>query len=346
MSFLKSRAFFVFRVVASVSLIVLILSRADLGQVLETMRGVGAGAPLLVFAFLIVNLLISAWRWWELLHIHGIPHRFADLVRWYFIAQFFNNFLPTSIGGDGFRVYRTYSRRRYRSTAFLVVFMERLSGLAALLVLGWIAAGWMVVGSGDAFSRRVFLGGTAIGVASVIALLVLVWLVRRYGAAVASRLPSIVTNVLEHARDYRRNPRATARALLTAFGFHLSALLWTWCLARAVGADISFAALLVVMSLVSVVSVLPLSINGIGLVDGAFIVLAGQYGMDHESGLTFVLLQRALVALVSVIGMLFYLLERRRAPDVPPEPLASGADAVPAADEVLEAPPSPPLHPR
>lgn len=331
MSFLNSKAFLVLRVVASVALIAFIVTRVDLAHVLEKIRAADTLLLAVVFAVMSANVVISVVRWWDLLHIHGIPHAFPDLTRWYFIAQFFNNFLPTSIGGDGFRVYRTYSRRRYRSTAFLVVFIERLSGLAALLLLGWLAAGWLLATgprdrTGDPFSSRLFEGGALAGVVALIALLIFVWLLRRYGSRVADRLPGIIVNVVEHARDYVREPLRSARMVGVAFLFHLVAIAWMWCLARAIGAEISFAALLVVASLVTVVSILPLSINGIGLVDGAFIFLAGQYGMSGESALTFMLLQRAMVLVISLFGMLLYAIERRRG--------ASGMSEAAAAEPV------------
>ena len=334
MSFLNSRAFLVLRVLASVALIAFIVSRVDLDDVLEKILEADTVLLVVVFAVMSANVVISVVRWWDLLRIHGIPHPFSDLVRWYFIAQFFNNFLPTSIGGDGFRVYRTYSRRRYRSTAFLVVFIERLTGLAALLALGWLAAGWLLArGSGDPLSHQLFEGGTLVGVVSLVCLLIFVWLLRRYGSRFAERLPGIVANVVEHARDYRREPIATVRMIAVGFAFHLVAIVWMWCLARAIGAEISFAALLVVASLVTVVSILPLSINGIGLVDGAFIFLAGQYGMSGESALTFMLLQRALVLLISVFGMALYVLERRHG-----ESAATEAALQPAAAPAAPAP--------
>ena len=331
MSFLSSKWFLALRVVASVALIAFIVTRADLARVLETLRDVDVPLAAIGFVVMTANVSVGAWRWWELLRIHGIPKRYPDLARWYYIAQFFNNFLPTSIGGDGFRVYRTYDRRRYRSTAFLAVFVERLTGLATLLALGWLCAGRLLASEGDAFSRTVFLGGAAVGVLAFAALGALAWLFRRYGRG-RPRLPGVVENVLAHARDYAAHPRATLRMLAGAFVFHVSAVFWMWCLARSIGEDIPFAALFVVAAMTNVVSVLPLSINGIGLVDGAFIYLAGLYGMGHEPALTFVLLQRAMVLVISVLGAALYAVDRRAgapAPDAGALELAPEAAAGP-----------------
>jgi glycosyltransferase 2 family protein len=74
------------------------------------------------------------------LSIHRVPFEFRTLQKYYFIAMFFNNFLPSTIGGDSYRVIKTMHNPRSRSSAVIAVLMERLTGLAALLLLGYLGA--------------------------------------------------------------------------------------------------------------------------------------------------------------------------------------------------------------
>jgi uncharacterized membrane protein YbhN (UPF0104 family) len=252
-----------------------------------------------------------------LLRIHGAAFPLGALHRYYFIAMFFNNFLPTSIGGDGYRIYKTLGNNRSRTSAVLAVFVERTSGILSLLLLGFLGAGYGYLSSDNALSRTVFLGGLVgivVGVPFLIVIFhrgILDWLSGH------PRIPVVVRNVFLHLDDYRSHPRQTAGVTLVSFGFHALTLTWMWLLYHAVGASIGISDLAVVAALLAVVAVLPLSINGIGLVDGSLIVLAGQFGVSYEAALTVALLQRALLIPMSLFGGALYLLDRRATGQVP-----------------------------
>ncbi len=74
------------------------------------------------------------------LRIHELQFGYGFLSRVLVIAFFLNNFLPTSIGGDAYRVYRTLPPSPPRSSAVSAVLLERVVGLSALLALGFVGA--------------------------------------------------------------------------------------------------------------------------------------------------------------------------------------------------------------
>jgi len=94
-----------------------------------------------------------------------------------------------------------------------------------------------------------------------------------------------------------------------------------------VGVDVSFPELFVVLTLVNVAGMLPISINGLGVVDITFVFLLGIYGVDNDSALSVMLISRLLVILLSFIGAGFYLSDRKDLPMQAAPPEKSGAFA-------------------
>jgi uncharacterized membrane protein YbhN (UPF0104 family) len=321
---MPKKALFALKLSLTVILCAIIVWKADWSGVAEGLRAARPVELGLVFAAMVLCVSISACKWQMLLRIHGAAFRFLSLHRWYFVAMFFNNFLPTSIGGDGYRIYKTLGNNRSKTAAVLAVFVERISGILSLLLLGFAGAAIGYLGSDNPLSRTVFLGGligVAVGVPALLVFFhrgVLDWLSRH------PRIPAVVRNVFMHLDDYRSQPRQTVGVILISFGFHAFSLSWMWLLFHAVGAPIAFTDLAVLAALLAVVAVLPLSINGIGLVDGSLIFLAGQFGVDYDAALTVALLQRALLIPISLFGGALYFLDRRTAG---PAPDAEGLEA-------------------
>ena len=302
------------KLTVTVLLCSVIVGYADWNGIWSSLQQANGLLLLVVFLSMVFCVTISAYKWQLLLRIHGARFSFARLHRLYFTATFFNNFLPTSIGGDGYRIYRTLKNERSKTIAFLAVFMERLSGIVSLLIIGFCAA---VVGhslEANSLSRMAVTGGM-IGMAAGVPLLVLAcnrkfisWLMS------LKRFPALLRDVIDYLGDYRRAPKTTRRAILVSFGFHFFTVWWLMLLVNAVGGSMQYYEVAVVCAALSIVAVLPLSINGLGLVDGAFIYFAGFYGLGYDAALTTVLLQRALMLPISLAGGLLYLLDTSPAP--------------------------------
>ena len=89
----------------------------------------------------IIGLLISAYRWQLLLKAVDVEAPLWPLLRSYLIGGFFNNFLPTRVGGD---VYRMIDSKKYSGTLlrpFAVIIVERLTGIYGLILIGVAALG-------------------------------------------------------------------------------------------------------------------------------------------------------------------------------------------------------------
>jgi len=121
----------------SVALLTYLLRQADAPRLWDIGRH--ASLPWLAasLGLYFLMLVVSAWRWGRLLEAQDVSVRGRSLLSSLLVATFFNNFLPSNIGGDVVRIRDTAAHAGSRTRAAAVVFADRLIGV---LGLGFIAA--------------------------------------------------------------------------------------------------------------------------------------------------------------------------------------------------------------
>ncbi len=136
---MKRSALLVAKIAVSIALLAYLLSTTDLDAL---QRRVRAGDPLLLalaMALYAAILAISTWRWRVLLEAQGFTIPLAHLSGSYLVATFFNNFLPSNIGGDVVRVRDSSRLTGSTTTSLAVVAIDRILGLGALYALALVA---------------------------------------------------------------------------------------------------------------------------------------------------------------------------------------------------------------
>ena len=96
------------KIVVSVGLLYVLFSRVDVGAAVDR-RAARRRSPWLAGALVLyfVMVLVSAWRWGLLLRAQHVRLPFGFLTQSFLVATFFNNFLPSNIGGDVIRITDT-----------------------------------------------------------------------------------------------------------------------------------------------------------------------------------------------------------------------------------------------
>ena len=130
----------VLRIVVSLALLIVLFFSIDWSSVPSYAERLTPSLAVLVVAVFAAQLAISSWKWQWALRIHHLDYAYPFLTRVLVIGFFLNNFLPTQIGGDTYRVYRTLPPVPPKSRAISAIILERLVGVSALLSLGLIGA--------------------------------------------------------------------------------------------------------------------------------------------------------------------------------------------------------------
>lgn len=273
-------------------------------------RSIARTDPLLFavsFAVLCLRNVMGAWRSSMFLGHLGMRHTVAVLTKYYFIGNFFNLFMPELVGRDLARGYYLYNSGDRKSESVSSIVAERFNGAAALFTISLIAAlaGW-------ALGMEVVRFNVVRGIAAVFGLFLVVTAVimhRRTEQALESLLARFgatrLRTGLVFARDvitYCKSPALMARTFAVSLVFQFSGVVATWLIALSLGDSTGFEYFAVILPMIWVVGMLPVSINGLGVREGAFVVLFGAVGMPQETAMAISLLWFAQNIGLGIIG--------------------------------------------
>lgn len=305
----------VVRLLISAVLLAWLLARTDLAGIGVAFRSVRWGWFAAAVLLHVTGVLLTAWRWGILLRAQGLAVPTLYLARSFLIASFFNYFLPTSVGGDVYRAFDSGAYAKQPEKAVGILLVERVSGLFALLLLAVGATPWAVrvFGSPAFIVAPVVLSGLFI-----LGALLLFWdrfvhrAGRLFGLPLLAKVKDRARKVHEAIVAYRHHGGAFAAAFGVGLLLQLNFVVHHFLMSEAVGLGVPLGTYLFLVPLVSVLLLVPASINGIGVRENAFVVLLAHVGVAREGAVAFCALLFAAMLLFGVAGGLTYALSARK----------------------------------
>ncbi len=241
--------------------------------------------------------MVSSLRWLYLARPLGFAQPPRQFVRLYFVGMFFNLVLPTSVGGDVVRAWYLAEHPRRRSAALVSVLLERGSGLLVLIALACVATVFVPPELPAWIVRCVWI----LTGATVVALVTLPLAVRR-----TSRLARF-RPVVETARMYWRRPGLMVGTTLLSLVVQVANVVLVWLLGEALGVSVPPLYYGVLVPTVTLLTLLPISLNGMGVREGATVFLLAPCGVTAARALTLAFAWFATFTVVSLVGVVFYL---------------------------------------
>ncbi|WP_459931349.1 lysylphosphatidylglycerol synthase transmembrane domain-containing protein [Desulfosporosinus burensis] len=264
------------------------------------------GAWLAAVLLTILATVVSAYKWKLILTEPGIEApKFGFLLRIYFIGLFFNNFLPSGMGGDVMRIALT-SRKIGVAPATASVITERTWAALGLVFLCFIGF----------FSFHQAMGRVAVVIpvlAVVVLSLTLLLLFPGWGRFFLhflNRYPKLsegLTGFLNVLDRYRSRPGMLTKVFCWSVVFQGIIVVMNYLLFQGMGVDVSWSSCLSLIPLISALAMVPISINGLGLREWSYVVLFTPWGVEAPVALAVSLTFFLVVMLVSLLGGFFYL---------------------------------------
>jgi len=301
----------------SIILLAILFSRIDVGGLWATARL--ASVPWLAAALLVygVNVLASVWRWKLLLDAQGVPFRRRRLLGSFLVASFFNNFLPSNIGGDVIRIGDTARAAGSKTLATTVVLTDRLLGLMALVLVaavGATAAGRLHPAAAPIWPVWLWAGFLIGAAASAPAVLapdgfgrLLQPLTVFHPEWVGGRIEKL-TGALARFRD---QPAALAGCFSGAVFVQATMVVFYVAVADALHLDVALWDLAVIVPVSFVVQMLPVSVNGFGVREATFSLYFTRIGHPIASAVLLSLVGQALIIAFSLLGAAVYVSRSR-----------------------------------
>jgi len=299
------------RAAVAAGLLYVLFRLVPLEQIGRQLEGARPGPLALVFALTFAAILVCALKLYLLVRTGAPEARFLGVLRAYYIGAFFNNFLPTSIGGDVVKVHRLSRQGVPLAHATASVVVERgAGGMVLIAAAGAVAAFW-----GGLFERlelaparwplAAFCAAAFAGLALVYALWrrwLKGWLESRREGRLAGKLYGFIGSFYL----FRNNPGVVAWALVLSVVFYAIAAANLTLVCAAIGAPLSAADAAGVTPLSRMPEVLPVSLGGLGVREGALTWCLSRLGPTAAQGAGAALLLRFINWLHSAVGGLLY----------------------------------------
>ena len=265
-------------------------------------------------AVVLAGQVAYAWRWKLLLVAAGVRTPFTLIIRQYFIGIFLNNFFPSTVGGDVGKVYLLGRDHGYGVVAASIV-LDRVLGLGLLAVFAAIMLWLLPMPSSLLVAARLTVSGIA---AASLCILVIVaagtgglparvsWMGPR-AVAVAQRLQRLRVDVASVVR----RPRLIARAAAVVAGYFLAlGVVYVMFIGIQVNHQPPFAMTMAIVMTTSVLSHIPISLNGLGVREQLHVVLLAPIGVPREAAVVISLLLFGHLLVASAFGLVFWIRTR------------------------------------
>lgn len=287
--------------------ILLYVMRGKYNQILDALRGTNPAVFAIAFLAFIVAISLASVRLKLIIGIQDIPVTLMEAVSLTFIGYFFNNFLPTAIGGDVVKAYYLGKKTHHKMSAYTSIFVDRVMGLVTMMFMAFIAL--LFVKSGVIDPRLKY----AIYAVSILSLSVIIIATNK---AIAKKFAKVLfflkpfedklSRAYNVIHKYKNHNKLMVQSFLISIASQIFFFLTFGVLVISIGSKIDLIEIFVRTPIVSALSLLP-SINGLGLREGSTVMLFGPL-IGKTNAFAVSILMLVLLLMVSVIGGIAYAL--------------------------------------
>jgi uncharacterized protein (TIRG00374 family) len=306
---LKKIGFGLLKLLFTVSILFYLIYNTDFSAIKQVLLEINIFLFCLSFIIIISKEFFLALRWKILLALHDNHFSSLLLTKYYYISIFFGLFLPTAIGGDIARWYYLQNNGVKHNEALSSILYERFLGIISLVFFA----------SFSLFIDFKIAGSDAIKITMIIilflglVLFIVFWNFHRFlklvwVAKTLSRFNSII-KFIENIKDYSQNIRVVIHCLILSLIAQLIGILAIFFISLSLDSSVNFFYFVVFLPMVWLISMIPISIGGLGLREGTFVLLFMSIGMSKEMAIAIsalVLLQIIAHGMLGGIILLFF----------------------------------------
>ena len=315
---LRSALVLLAKIVVSVGLLVWLFGSTDLTRLWSYVARASFAWLAFALVLYLVQLLISAWRWGLLLGAQHVHVRWRKLVDSYVVAYFFNNFLPSNIGGDVIRIRDTAGHTGSKTLATTVILFDRVIGVMALVLIAALGATssvsvgeprllpWPWVPRLPWVLWPALAGGLCVFVLAVRLPGAVALLLHPLRVLHAEWVGERIERIVDALGRFRDHPAALISCFVCAILVQGVLVFFYFAIVRSMGIPVPVWHLAVIVPVSFVVQMVPISVNGFGVREAIFTLYFHQIGLPRESALVVSFMGAALMMLFSLTGAVAY----------------------------------------
>lgn len=299
------------RILVSAALLYFAFRGINFAAIQSRLSQISVGWFLLAVLATVFQIFLGALRWREISARCSAPLETGQALRYNMIGAFFNQTLPSTIGGDAMRLWLVRQTGAGWRSATYSVLVDRAIGLIALALIVVVSLPWSYDLIANARGRLALLlvdiGAISAGLGFlVLGMLPWPWL-KTFWPLRHIHACSVIANQVIFNRS--SGPKVAVLSLL----IHVMAVVIAWCAVRSIAAPAAFEQLFMLIPPIMLITMLPISIAGWGVREATMMVAFGYAGLAQTDGTVVSLLFGASSFVVGAIGGLVWVLSAEKA---------------------------------
>jgi len=286
-------------------LVLFLIQKINWLEVLGYLKNMKIGFIFLFILFYLGGILISVKKWQVLASFKKFKQPYFFYFKTYLLGTFLNNFLPSFVGGDAYRIHALGKDSKKFKDSSVSVVVDRLSGLIGVVVLAAIFGilnyqniaktsliSWLVISM--VTISVLFFSGVFFFDTNLIQKLL-------------NYLPKDIKLYIKQLGEFKSN-KIFLKTMDYSFLFvFVGIALANYTLFLALGIQLSLLDFLSVTFLANIIASIPISMGNIGIKEWAYILLFGTFGVSVSAAVTIVVIARVLQMLISLLALPLYL---------------------------------------
>ncbi len=312
-SFLRNKKLLKYLIKISVSIVLfyIIIKDVDFETIINSIQSAKWEVLVIAFSLHFVGFYLSALRWRLLLTTQGVKPQVSYLIRSNLIATFFNQFLPSTIGGDSVRAYDSWRLGKNKANAISVIFIDRFLGILVLLLFASIT-----VFFADPITSKVpFLHVWIIG-SGLLALFAILFMffpnkkifepLNKIPISFVKKINQKILKLADSFWQFRNHKKVLFKAFLISIFLQANVVLYYYLISHSLIFGISFVYFFLMVPLSIFIMMLPISINGIGLRENIFFLFLSNFSIHASDAIAFAWIEFLFIIVLGLIGGLVY----------------------------------------
>ncbi len=304
---MKKILFPILRVAVSCLLIVILvyIMRDKYDLILNALKGTRVSMFTLAFLAFLTAITLASLRLKLIINAQEITISLKEALSLTFIGYFFNNFLPTAIGGDVIKAYYLSKKTELKMGAYTSVFVDRVTGLITMIFTAFIALAFAKNQVTDKMIKYSIYGVTLLSLAAII-FVTNKNIAKKFSFLLFFLKPveDKLIKVYNVVHKYKHHKALMLQSFVISFISQVLFFISLGILAFSIGEHMSILDILLRSPLISAVSLLP-SINGLGLREGATVMFFGPL-IGKENAFAVSILWLVILLITSIIGGVIY----------------------------------------
>jgi len=308
----------IIKAVISLGLLSYLVYTSDQAKIIEILSNIYKANGLMYLSFALCAGLLSIFlmtvRWQIILKQFDQNISLKKLFEFYLIGLFFNNFLPTSIGGDIVRIYKVVGDSEDRTAGFASVILERALGIASTLFLAITSLYYVSHYFED--DRILYTSVILFGI--IVGFFILItrkrpfeFLLNLFDKFTILRIGEKIAKLIEAFYYLKERRKVFIWVFVLSFFSQVSIVIMNYTVVLAMDIDVDLTYLFLVVPVTFMLTMLP-SINGVGIRDGGFVFLLAKIGISQAAAISLSFMNVLIPMFISIWGAILFLTQRKK----------------------------------